>query len=357
MESKKILLITDALVQGGAERQIVNLAIGLKKRNYNIRLISFYPYENFFEKLLTVNNINVETYENGINGLKRSYIIYKLVRLWKPNAVITYKGGPSMAACIARLFTKFNLIVSERNITLKKGIKDYLKFNLFRKADYVVPNSFTQGKYIEENFSFLKKKIKVINNMVDTETFKPSDKNFNNEKINIITTARISPQKNILNYLHAIHLLKKDNVNCHFNWYGRINSSDDYWNQIEKKIINLDIGDMVTFHGPKNNIVEKYHENDIFILPSYYEGFPNVLCEAMACGLPCIASNVSDSPYILNNENCIVDPNNPYNIAEVLKRMIIKNKEIREVEGEKNRLRILDLCSEEKFLDNYSKLF
>ena len=60
--------------------------------------------------------------------------------------------------------------------------------------------------------------------------------------------------------------------------------------------------DTFVFHEPCSNIFEKYQESDIFVLPSINEGFPNVLCEAMSCGLPILGTDVCDNSSIVRHE-------------------------------------------------------
>ena len=115
---------------------------------------------------------------------------------------------------------------------------------------------------------------------------------------------------------------------------------------------------MVLFYPACENIEMKYQQSDGFCLPSFYEGFPNVLCEAMACGLPVVASNVCDNPYIVSEgENgYLFDPKDPDSIADALQRLVaLSNCERKEI-GIRNRNRIVEICAEKVFLDKYEAL-
>ena len=78
------------------------------------------------------------------------------------------------------------------------------------------------------------------------------------------------------------------------------------------------------FHSPSSSIQDEYCRADVFCLPSLYEGFPNVLCEAMSCGKPVLSSRVCDNPNIVKEgENGLLfDPNNTDDIAETVERFI-----------------------------------
>lgn len=353
---KRFLLITDALGQGGAERQLACLAIELKKRGEEVRLITFYPTENFYHRQLEEHNINNEVYLNGRNPFIRSFIIRKIVKKWQPDIVIAYKPGTCMAACIAKIFQSFNLIVSERNTTQKISIRDKIQFFLYRFANHIVPNSFSQADFIKKHYNHLYSKVVVITNMVDTALFTPPITPPANIIPQIITTARVTPQKNILTYLDCIAELKHRGIKAHFNWYGRLDTNSEYWTLIKQKIEDNNIHDMVTFHGATKNPTMAYQKSDIFFLPSLYEGFPNVLCEAMACGLPAIATDICDNPLILQNDNYLVNPLSHIDMADKIEKILSLPIESRMHNGAQNRIRILELCSAKAFVDKYNSL-
>ena len=354
--TKRVLLLIEALNQGGAERQLSYLASGLNEKGLDVRLITFYKGDNFYKDYLNDNGVKAECLNSDSNKLKRIIGIRKLIKKWKPDLVISFLNGANLAACIARMFTNFNLAVSERNTTQILTKKEKLKFFLYRWADRIVPNSFSQAEFIEKNYPNLMPKVKVITNMIDINKFSPYQETIKNDVPEIITTARVTPQKNVLTYLEAIAELKRRRCDIHFNWYGRVDDDGTYWQQIQDKIKELGISNYVTFHGPTKNILEKYHKSDIFFLPSIYEGFPNVLCEAMACGLPSIATKVCDSPRILQDERWLVDPKDPIKMADALQNMI-NLSDLQKLDiVNKNRKQIMELCSEETFIKNYLNL-
>lgn len=352
---KRILLLIDEMGQGGAERQLSYLAIELKKAGCDVRLVKFYQGDNFYGRDLLDNGIETESLLTGQNSLKRPLAIAKLVRQWHPDMVIAYKSGTALSACIAKCFARFNLVVSERNTTQHLTRKERLKFFLYRFADHIVPNSFSQAEFISKHFPKLMPRVTVITNMIDMAKFYPATDHIKNDRLNIITAARIAPQKNVLNYLDAIALLRDRGVNAHFHWYGHPDNKA-YFTEVVDKQKELGLEDMITFHGASQGIADLYRKMDIFCLPSLYEGFPNVLCEAMACGLPAIATAVCDSARILTDTRFHADPSNPTSIADALERMITLTTKERSSIGKRNTERISDLCSAKAFSDKYLSL-
>ena len=94
------------------------------------------------------------------------------------------------------------IYLSPKGKTLNQNVskKDKVKFWLYRLADYIVPNSHSQAQFIKNNFPKVSNKIVTITNFTDTAHFHPIEAS-SNEKVNILTAARIASQKNILNYL------------------------------------------------------------------------------------------------------------------------------------------------------------
>ena len=356
----RVLLLIDALGSGGAERQMTYLAISMKRAGCKIRLIQFYDSTVFYAQELAQAGIKIEICTDGLARWRRPWVIAKMVRDWHPDIVIAYKDGCCQAACLAKLLGKhFKLIVSERNTTQILNLREQLKFSLYRLADYVVPNSYAQGEFIKRHYPRLVPRLRVITNMIDTNTFCPSPESLRRtERIPlIITTARISPQKNVTGYLQALQLLRQRGVKASFVWYGGSNNEDmAYEEEVKRKVRELDLENYIHFAGRSNQIAHLYREATYFCLPSLYEGFANVLCEAMASGLVCVASNVCDNPRILNHWNRLFDPNNPVDMADKIEAMLGISEAEYLVESSVNREHILKLCSPDTFLNSYLEL-
>ena len=354
---KRYLLLIDALGSGGAERQMSYLATELKKAGHTVKLITFYDNIDFYSDSLIKQNIEITSRTDGQHFFKRPFVIRKEIKNFNPDMVIAYKDGVAIATCVAKIFCKFRLTVSERNTTQNISFRDYIKFNLYRLANHIVPNSFSQSNFIERNFPYLMKKVTVITNMIDTNRFVPHKYRQEYSPLRVITTARISPQKNIHNYLEAIAILQKKGFNLSFDWYGdEFKDLKDFKTSIITHLKLLNLEKIVHFHEAKKNIEAEYSNHDIFLLPSLYEGFPNVLCEAMACGLPCVTTAVCDSPLILPDSRFHADPNSPESIAEAIQHIAELSPQERGEIGKANAKRIKELCSPKAFIDKYTAL-
>lgn len=114
----------------------------------------------------------------------------------------------------------------------------------------------------------------------------------------------------------------------------------------------------MTLHDPNQKIEEEYRKADIFCLPSLFEGYPNVVAEAMSCGLPILCSNVYENPYIVEEgvNGFLFDPKNPVEMADAIKKMVSLSYENRKEMGKRNRQLCLKRNTEEVFLKSYVEL-
>ena len=297
--SKKIVCFTDSLCSGGAQRQLVGLACLLKKQGYDVSVLVYWD-DMFYKHLLDTEKIDVYLVGNIKNPLVRLWRLYKFFKSADIDTVIAYQETPSLIACIFNTILRWRrLIVSERNTTQKVGWKDWIRFQMFRVANYIVPNSHTQSTFIKENAKHLSAKVQTITNFIDTEYFKPIARPVSNENV-IIGVGRVTPQKNIHTLIEALSIVKKNGYNFVVKWFGR-SDNEDYARLCSDLIEEYDVADRFIFEGQNKNIRDEYYEAYALCLPSLYEGFPNVICEAMGCGLPILCSDICDNPYIVED--------------------------------------------------------
>lgn len=354
---ERILLITESLGSGGAERQLCGLANSLTKFGYPCRLIT-YVENQFYEPYLKENNVDYEFVPKLWNKKTRVCNLIKYLQCYKPDVVISFLPSVNISVCLARVFHKCKLIVSERNNNTSVSVKDRVQFNLYRMADYVVPNSYSQGNFINQHFSFLSQKVHPIVNFVDVDKFVPTKNISHNDFPRIITVARYTTQKNCMTFLKAVKIIKEKKLKVHFDWFGSKSFDSAYYSQVEQMMYELGIDDYITLHDSNKDIVVEYQKSDAFCLPSLFEGYPNVVVEAMSCGLPIACSKVFDNPFIVKDgiNGFLFNPENPKKIAEALEKLISLSTEDRILMGQRNRESRLKVNSIERFSESYIEL-
>lgn len=352
---RKILLLIDSLGSGGAERQLTGLAVMLSQQGFNVE-VCYFINRDFYLPYLQENKVKTYFLPQALNPQKRFLEMRKHIKVFNPDALISFSSSPSMIACVLKMLgAKFNLIVSERNTTQKVTFRVKMRFFLYRWANHIVPNSHSQANFIENNYPGLSSKMKVITNFVDIAKFAPSDaKECEHKETRIICVGSIIPQKNIMRFSKAITELYNKGYKIHVDWYGQ-NLKDGYAEDIYHYIVNNHLEKIVEFHNPTNRIQDAYLCSDVFCLPSIYEGFPNVLCEAMSCGKPVLCSRICDNPNIVKEgENGFMfDPLNVDDMVNVVKKFLDLPHEKKIEMGKESREIAETLFSDKIFLSNF----
>ncbi len=351
----KILCFINSLSSGGAERQLVGLASMLSKDGHQVEVCT-YKTVNFYAEDLKRNNVRYSSL-NTNNVCNRLIGTIKMIRIIKPDYVIAYLEQPSTLCCVAKIFCNFKLIVSERNTTQTLSRNTRLRFWLYRYTDWIVPNSFSQEAFLKEHYPQYTNKIKTITNYTDLEKFVPASTQPNNAIPRIIVAARVTPQKNIPIFAKALSLLKERNVQFRVDWYGNP-LNKDYYDLCQNSIIENGVSDVLGLHPSTSDIISEYQRSDAFCLPSKYEGYPNVVCEAMCCGLPILCSNVCDNPMIVTDRvaGFLFNPNDPEDIANQLYKFLSMQVLERQRMGNKGRMIAEQLFSKETFMRKYYEI-
>lgn len=353
----KILCLIESLGSGGAERQLSGLAVMLKKEGYDVE-VGYYIKKEFYLSQLQDNDV-VSCYQpHASNTMMRFFVLHKYIRSRKPDVVISYSPATSMIAGLQKkLGAKFKLIVSERNTTQLLSKREKLKFLFYQWADVIVPNSFAQGDFIKSHYPRYESKVKVITNFVDTDFFcMEGERLFDSPVCRMACVSRLAEQKNVLGFLDVAKRLKNENVPICIDWYGSNNT--DYGQQCKDKAQSLGLSDMICFKGETNDIRSVYLRYDVMCLPSFYEGFPNVVCEAMSCGTPIICSSVCDNGYIVTdgNNGFLFDPTDVNDMVEKIKMFVGLDSNKKKEMGRHNREKALAMFSSSAFLSKYKEI-
>jgi glycosyltransferase involved in cell wall biosynthesis len=133
----------------------------------------------------------------------------------------------------------------------------------------------------------------VIPNGIDAEKYRPSLNSAEPHRVRLLFVGRLSVQKDLATLVTALSLVAQRTPDVEL----RIVGDGPERERLQQKVNELRLTSRVTFCGwvGKNQIVECYQHADVFVLPSLYEGMPNVVLEAMACGLPIVATNIAGS--------------------------------------------------------------
>ncbi len=295
--------------------------------------------------------------ESGIKKLlKLPFLALKYKKFCKKNNIetsLSLMNRPNYINTLSKMFfNKSKIIISERaNPSLQYGYKNLLSYInrflikfLYPKADLIIANSNGNRVDLIKNFN-IKKNIITIHNPFDIEKIQ----NLSKEKIDFkiekddfifITIGRLDVGKNHQLIIKAFSKLK--NINAKLLILGDGELRDDLLNLIE----NLKLQDKIFLIGFDVNPYKYLSKSDCFIFGSNHEGFPNVLIEALSCGLPIISTDCKSGPreilapksdinYQLKDkieiaEYGILTPIKNEKLLQKAMDIIVKNKELKE---------------------------
>lgn len=360
----KVVLLIDHLGAGGAQRQLAGLACMLKERGVDVSVFTYYPIM-FYEEILQQHHVPCEVIEEASSHRRRFFCLRKKLHATQPDWVVAYLDTPCIMASLVRWSGgKFRLIVSERNTTQTLTRRERLKFWLYRKADYIVPNSYSQGDFVCRHFPQYKAKTVIIPNFVDLTKFACATERLRQQPTVILVVASIWASKNTKGFIDAVRLLRQRRNDFVVKWFGlkldtTVVQNRVYMEECLRMVKEYGLEDIVFLYPKTKQIAEEYRKADYFCLPSFYEGTPNVLCEAMASSLPVICSNVCDNTkYVHEGENgFLFDPHNVQDMAAKLDFALQLSEEQYASYGRRSRAIAEERMSERTFVERYMNLF
>lgn len=357
---KHILCLIDGLGLGGAQRQMIGLVNLLRQAGYTVDL-AVYHDRDFYHQLL--QELQIEVIKLVHNGSKWSKLtaVRRLIRQNGYGVLITYMTGPNLIGSLLKWCgMSLKLIISDRTTLLKRTWKEDLIYAICRKADYIVPNSYSQAAYLTTNYPKLADKVRTITNFTDPRfvAYPPQPER---QSLLLLGAGRISWEKNVLTLVRAIGLLKKKGIQIALRWYGdtcRMEGSESCKQAIEAEIMHQGLQDVVTLFPATYSLQEAYRACDAFCLPSFSEGFPNVVCEAMSSARPILCSNVCDNPHIVKDgdNGFLFDPQDVEVVAETLERFCSLPYEQRVQMGQRSRELAEQNFSTSRFVGQYIQL-
>lgn len=305
---KKISILITSLSGGGAER-VVSILLYELSYDYDITLVLMndtivYDIPKDTE---IVYLENTDTKQSRIKKiLKLPYLGWKYKRICeekKFDVSLSFMYRPNFINIFAKIFgLRARFIISERNTPsmIYKGssfsstVGRFLVQRLYPKADLIIPNSKGNAFDLIQNFFIPKEKVQVIENPFDISKIErlasENDDIKKNEKFVFLTVGRFEAHKSLSLVIKAFANLNNDNCEL---WLIGQGPKEKELKELVKK---LGLTESVKLLGFDKNPFKYMSKADCFVLASTREGFPNVIVEALACGLPVISSDCHSGP-------------------------------------------------------------
>ncbi len=349
-EKIKILFLITDFKLGGAQSVMTNLVKNINQEEFIPFVACLFGGNTTIAKELRAKGIIVK--DLGMTHFWRVDALWRLYRLIKQQKVQILHASLFHASIAARIIGKMArvpIIISWRHNIFHGSYGREVISKLTSFLDDAVTAVSLEAKNAEIKSSRLNKdKIQVIYNGVSTEKFCLNEyRNFKKLKheigikdyeLNIGYIGRINPVKSIDTLLEAFMILSKsENKDMSLLIVGE----GETRNKLKNLSISLGIMQEVYFLGSRNDVPQILSTLDIFVLPSKSEGMPMVILEAMAAGLPVVATNVGGTPEVVidGETGFLVPPGDPQALADVIKKLM-DDPELRRKFGKAGRERV-----------------
>jgi glycosyltransferase involved in cell wall biosynthesis len=289
---KNIYFLVINLAKGGAENQMIKLAIDLKKKDYNVKIISL-GKNNDFEAILNENNLNVKRIQLKL-GLGLFHLVREIVN-FKTDVLISFMFASNIIARFISLFCKLKLITSVRASEISYIYKVLYKIS-YNRDSYSVFNSQVALDRLKEMKITNSFNSVIINNAISV----PNNEGVSNKTNKIFTIVSIAhfreKEKDYKTLFKALKTVKQNGLNFKLYVIGRI--FDLTW-PIEM-IEDFELTENIKLLGFINNPGAYLKKSDALILSTFGESSPNAILEGMAHSLPIIATDVPGCARLLH---------------------------------------------------------
>jgi len=289
MIKKKILFIVPSMRGGGSERVISIILKHLSRDKFNIVLILLKKEGKYLSDL--PNDIEII----DLNVKKTRYALVKIIKeikFQKPDIVFSTLGYLNILISILRPFFSKNIkfiaressIVSIQNKEEKyPKLFDFLFRYFYKNFDLIISQSKYMKNDLIQNYKIDENKIKIINNPVDIEKIEKLSEEKLDERVDILLVGRLDKNKNFKDIISIMPELQNRTLT--------ILGEGVELKNLKRFAKSLNVENRIKFLGFQSNPYKYMKRANILVLTSKYEGFPNVILEANACGIPVVAYN------------------------------------------------------------------
>ncbi len=329
-----LLFVVRTLTMGGMESSTVKLANDYASRGHEVKILTLADRPLFYRLDGRVEHVLGEYFEPG--GPKKKQVIQwifdrrrRLLHLRSqfaaiaPDAIISCWGDTNVVCIAAARRLRIPVIVTERAIAANAVAQPYswLRRFFYPKAARVVVfhasmlNQFSQR--IRSKSVVIPSFVELPEEHVDTSgsiQVRPSG-------FRLIAMGRLAEEKRFADSIRAFATIADEFPDWTFTIYGDGNLR----NRLQEQIVELSLQDRIKMPGTTRQPFDEFKKSDAFVLTSMYEGFPNVLCEALASGCPAISYNCPCGPDVILRDGVdgiLVENNDFDGLVAAMRRMM-----------------------------------
>ena len=392
----KLHFLTLSLEYGGSERQLIALARNLDRDRFDVTAVCFYG-RGGLESELRKSGIPLANLDEGSSQSEKvrpggnktagaapadpasrgRWEVFKYVSTLsrflsreKPDIIYSFLSVPNNLATLMKIFfPKMKVVWGIRASNIDQSLPDWGSRMNFRISgwlsnlpDLIIANSRSGFSYHADR-GYQRKKMMVIPNGIDSDCFRPSPElrmavrkewKIPERTILIGLIGRLDPMKDHGNFLQAAASLNSRKMSLGFVCVG--DGPSGYREELKCLGKKLGLEEVLRWPGSRMDMPAVYNALDISVSSSAFaEGFSNVIGESMACGIPCVVTEVGDSALLVGDTGKTVPPGDSAALASALDKLIdLPEGERREL-GQKARKRIRDEYTIEKLVERTQK--
>lgn len=338
----RLLFLTRSLGNGGAERQLAELVRVIDKTRFDVTLATFYTGGARWTDVSNIPKVRLTSLEKrgrwDVTAAWRNSL--QLARNVKPQIVYSFRSVGNLLALSVAQAVGAKVVWGIRRSTKMLPLRDpialliyYLGVLLSYRADRVVYNSVC-GRNLHLHRGYCENNSVIIPNGFDTEHFRPDlearrrqreEWGFGDSESLVGIVGRLDPVKDHQLFLKAAASVSPMNCRVRFVVIG--GGSDSYTNKLRQRAVEWGIMDRLLWVGESDDMVGAYNAMDIVALCSKEEGCPNVVGEAMACGVPCVVTDVGDAALMVGDTGLVVPPGSPEAMAAAWIKLLAMSTE------------------------------
>ena len=311
----RVLLVISNLEYGGAQRQVVELCNNVDHERFDVHVCSLSDYVPLG---VDIRNASTRLHVIEKRGKFDVTVVPRLARLLKAldiDIVHSYLFDAEIAGRLAgRMAGTAAIVGSERNADYVLKRRQLAAYRLTKRCvDLIVANSQAGADFNSRMLGYDASMYRVVHNGVDVNRFVPADGNrvrkalgIDEEEPVVGMFASFKRQKNHPMFFAAARRVLDRLPTARFvlvgdMLYGGMHGSDEYTGRMHRLVDELGIRNKCLLLGNRQDVAELYTACDVTVLPSLFEGTPNVLLESMACQVPVVVTDVSDNARIVRD--------------------------------------------------------
>jgi glycosyltransferase involved in cell wall biosynthesis len=354
----RVLFVIDHFGHHAIRDQLFLLGKGLVARGHRGEFLTYHPDRENLAPEVEAAGLTIHAHRR--RGRLPLDLVNRVRQLSRScDVVVSFVDPASLYAELGRLTSRSARLVVGEWSTEVSGLRTRLRLQAHRVADRVVVNSHHHRERLAQHFPWMSERLCTIHNGIDLQRWCPGPSRVERaERVKLAAMGVVRPVKNALNLARALALCRDRFGDApDVLWAGEPDGRD-HVDEVDAALRAAGLENRWHWLGTPPNYPALLQSCDALIHPSRFEGFPSAIGEALAVGLPVLASRVCDHPRLVEEGRTgfLFDPESADEIAEAIHRFIELTPTDRAQMGSSARAFAEESLSVDVFVDRFERL-